>query len=266
MNKIAKRVVSATLVSLGVAAALMNYWASGIVVIVLSVLGLQEYFKMVEKKGVQIYKWFGTVIGIAIPVSTLFKFELTKNWELLFIVIALVALIVLQFARRQNHGSVIDIAVTMFGILYITWFFSFIIKIMILPQGMGLLAALLLMTKMGDIGAYVVGSKFGKTPLIPRISPNKTVEGAFGGLFFSVCGALLSWKFLNFSLLHLVLLGAFIGLIGQLGDLSESLFKRDCEVKDSSGLFPGMGGVLDIIDSLLFTAPVFYIYMVVKIL
>ena len=82
---------------------------------------------------------------------------------------------------------------------------------------------------------------------------------------FSILGAIISWRFLDFAFAQLIFVGIFIGLLGQLGDLSESLFKRDCQIKDSGNLFPGMGGALDIIDSLLFTAPVFYIYVVVKI-
>ena len=123
------------------------------------------------------------------------------------------------------------------------------------------MAALLLITKLGDIGAYLIGSSFGKHPLIPRISPKKTIEGAFGGLLFSVLGALASRIFLGFDYLHLILIGLGLGILGQLGDLSESLLKRDCGIKDSGSIFPGMGGVLDEIDSLLFAGPVFYFYL-----
>jgi phosphatidate cytidylyltransferase len=127
--------------------------------------------------------------------------------------------------------------------------------------GIGLFATVLLITKLGDIGAYLVGSRFGKTPLIPHISPKKSVEGAIGGLLFSVLGALASKPFLSFSYLHIILLGIALGIVGQFGDLSESLMKRDCQIKDSGGIFPGMGGFLDLMDSLLFTAPFFYFYM-----
>jgi phosphatidate cytidylyltransferase len=123
------------------------------------------------------------------------------------------------------------------------------------------LSTVLLITKLGDIGAYIVGMRFGKTPLIPRISPKKSVEGSIGGLLFSISGALVSKAFLHFSYLHLISMGIFLGILGQLGDLSESLIKRDCEVKDSGNIFPGLGGVLDAIDSLLFTAPAFYFYI-----
>jgi phosphatidate cytidylyltransferase len=87
------------------------------------------------------------------------------------------------------------------------------------------------------------------------------VEGVIGGLFFSVAAALACRPLLNFNYPHLALLGFCFGVLGQLGDLSESLIKRDCGVKDSGNILPGMGGVLDELDSLLFTAPVFYFYM-----
>jgi phosphatidate cytidylyltransferase len=127
--------------------------------------------------------------------------------------------------------------------------------------GVGVLVALLVIVKLGDIGAYLVGSRWGRRPLLPHISPKKTVEGSLGGLFFSALGALITKPFLPFGYEQLFLTAIGLGLLGQLGDLSESLLKRDCQIKDSGRFFPGMGGVLDQIDSLLFTAPVFYFYL-----
>mgnify|MGYP001561300301 CR=1 FL=1 len=223
--------------------------------------GLYEFFSLLEKKGIYIYKYFGMAIGVIIPLSVLFRFELTKGWELLFIFLALLSLFVLQLKRQDNSQAIVSVSTTLFGILYVAWFLSFLIKIRYLPQGQGYLAAIILMTKSSDIGAYLVGSRFGKHALIPHISPKKTVEGSMGGLLFSIIGAILSRPFLSFSYLHLVILGLALGILAELGDLSESLLKRDCQVKDSGSLFPGLGGVLDLVDSLLFTAPVFYFYM-----
>jgi phosphatidate cytidylyltransferase len=115
------------------------------------------------------------------------------------------------------------------------------------------------------MGALLVGSKIGKHPLLPRVSPNKTIEGSIGSFAFSVIAAILAKSLLppecNFSVVHVALIGLFFGGIGQLGDMSESLIKRDCNVKDSGKLLPALGGVLDAIDSLLFSAPAFYFYM-----
>jgi phosphatidate cytidylyltransferase len=232
------------------------------VVCILTALALYEFLTLIEKKGILIYKYFGLGFGILIPLSILYKFELTKTWELLFIVLALGMLFILQFARKENSGAIVGISSTLFGILYVSWFFSFVIKIRHLPNGQDLLFGLLLITKGGDIGAYVVGSRFGRHNLIPRISPKKTVEGALGGLGFSLLFGLISRIFLpNFSFPALILIGLTLGVLAQLGDLSESLIKRDCGIKDSGNIFPGLGGALDLIDSLLFTAPAFYFFM-----
>ncbi|MBU0709324.1 MAG: phosphatidate cytidylyltransferase [Candidatus Omnitrophota bacterium] len=261
-----RRVISASILILIITASLLidlrfNSYLTSLVITLFIILGLYEFFTMLENKGIKVYKYFGIAMGTAIPLSILTRFETTKNWELLFVTLALLFLFLMQFRRRQNSGVVIDIATTLFGIFYVSWLFSFLIKIRYLSGGIGLLTAILLITKLGDIGAYLVGSRFGKRPLMPRVSPKKSVEGAWGGLCFSVLGALISSAFIEFSYLHLISLGVFLGILGQLGDLSESLMKRDCQVKDSGGIFPGIGGVLDSIDSLLFTAPAFYFYM-----
>ena len=114
-----------------------------------------------------------------------------------------------------------------------------------------------------DIFAYFIGKNFGKTQLIPRISPKKTVEGLVGGIVGSIIVMVLSamtvLPFLGW--IHAVTLGLIAGLIGPLGDLIESLFKRSANVKDSGSLLPGHGGVLDRIDALLFVGPVAVIYL-----
>ncbi len=256
-----RRIISSVLLIGFVAAIIFVDWVSSLAVTVFIILGLYEFFTMSEKKGIMVYKYFGIGIGAIIPFSIMLRFELTKNWELLFILLAVFSLILMQFNRRQNSGTIAEISTTLFGVLYISWFFSFMIKIRYLEGGMGFFLAVLLIAKLGDIGAYLIGSRFGKTPLFPRISPKKSVEGAIGGLIFSIAGALISRPFLQVPLWHLALLGLVLGVLAQTGDLSESLMKRDCEIKDSGKLFPGMGGVLDVIDSLLFVAPVFYFYV-----
>lgn len=236
-----------------------------ITVALLIAVGLYEFFTLIEKKGILMYKYFGTIIGVVIPLSVYFRFELSRGWELLFLSLALVTLILLQFSRRESTNAVLGISTTIFGVIYISWFFSFMIKIKLLPHGMALAGCLLLVTKGADIGAYFVGSKWGRHSLIPRISPKKSIEGTLGGIAFGVLGALVSKSFLPdwsvFSWSNMVFLGGALSVLGLLGDLSESLIKRDCATKDSSNILPGMGGILDVIDSLLFTAPAFYFYI-----
>jgi len=256
-----KRITSALLLIAVVWATIFLDWFFNIMVIFFIITGLYEFFSMLEKKAIHAYKYFGIIMGIIIPLSIIFKFELTRKWELLFIILTLLFLITMLFKRRDHSGVVVDISTTIFGILYVSWFFSFLIKIRYFHEGIGLFTSLLVITKLGDIGAYLVGSRFGNTPLVPRISPKKSLEGALGGLFFSVLGALCCRPLLNFEYPHLVIIGLVLGFLGQLGDMAESLIKRDCHIKDSGGILPGMGGVLDVMDSLLFTAPVFYFYI-----
>lgn len=260
---LAKRITTSVLLIAIIAAAIFIDWLFNITVLFFIVVGLYEFFTMLEKKGIQIYKYVGIGIGSIIPLSVLFRFEPTRKWEFLFILLTLLFLIVMQFKRRQNSGVIVDISTTLFGILYISWLFTFLIKIRQMEGGTGLLAMVLLITKLGDIGAFLVGMRFGRTPLIPRISPKKSVEGAIGGLLFSVLAAVACGPLLNFNYTYIILMGLSLGILGQLGDLSESLMKRDCQVKDSGMIFPGLGGVLDAIDSLLFSAPAFYFFLMV---
>jgi len=229
-------------------------------------VGLLEFFSMVEKKGIFVYKYFGIIVGMLVPIIIFFQMgsEGYFTLEPFFIVIACLFIFVLQFIRRDSSQALASIAVTMFGLLYIGWFFSFFIKIKLLPGGALLVAFLILVTKMGDIGAYLIGNYTGKHSLIPRISPKKTVEGTIGGLAFSVLSAVASKSYLpSFPYGHLIILGILLGILAQVGDLAESLLKRDCDVKDSGKNLSGFGGMLDLIDSLLFTAPIFYFYVVV---
>jgi phosphatidate cytidylyltransferase len=124
---------------------------------------------------------------------------------------------------------------------------------------------LIAVTKITDVGAYFVGKLFGKHPLAPYLSPRKTIEGAIGGfcsavalsLFFCIIGRSVGW---DLSVWHAAWLGMVIGILSQVGDLAESLLKRDAAVKDSNRI-PGIGGVLDLLDSVLFTSPVVYFFI-----
>lgn len=242
-------------------------WFFCLVLTVMIAAALYEFYSLVEKKGVAIFKTSGIAIGIIVPVSIFFSFEPTKGWELLFIIAVLLTIFILQFTRKESNQAIVGVSTTIFGILYISWTFSFLMKLKMvsesyLPSGSLLVAFLLLVTKSGDIGAYFIGTYFGKHHLIPRISSKKSVEGAVGGFMFSVVFAVLSKYYLPaVPVFHLAVLGCLLGILAQVGDLSESLIKRDSQVKDSANLIPGLGGVLDLIDSILFTAPTLYFYV-----
>lgn len=227
-------------------------------------LGLYEFFKIVAKKNkVAVFKNFGIGAGMLIPFLT--YFGLLKGigiWEVAFFVVLLFLFFIIQFTRNENQYAALNIALAFFGIFYIGILFSFLLKVRLLTNGARLAAYLLLVTKSGDMGAYVIGVNFGRHKLIPRISPNKSIEGAVGGFIFSILCALLSSFYLyTISFVHIIVSGVLLGIFAQLGDLAESVIKRDYEVKDSGPFVPGLGGVFDLIDSILFTAPLFYFYL-----
>ena len=241
-------------------------WVFALLTSFLIGVSLYEFFNMVEKKGIFIYKYFGVIIGMALPVIILLQRGVAGYVDLdpFIIVLACLLAFILQFTRRDNSHSLVSISVTMMGLLYISWFFSFFVKLKYLPNGEKLVTYLVLVTKSGDVGAYIIGKTFGRHALIARISPAKTIEGTMGGFVFSIlvslaCKALLP----SFSYGHLVVLGLLLGVLSQFGDLAESLLKRDCGVKDSGRNLSGFGGVLDVIDSLIFTVPIFYFYVLV---
>ena len=241
-------------------------WVFALLTMAMIGVALIEFFGLVEKKGIFVYKYVSVAIGVLIPIIIYLQMGNEGYFALepFFIVISCLFIFVLQFIRRDTANALTSISVTVFALLYISWFFSFFIKIRFLPDGQLFLVFLVLVTKLGDVGAYVVGRAFGRHSLIPRISPNKTVEGTIGGLVFSVAGALAAKAYLpQMPYGHLLVLGILLGILALVGDLAESLIKRDCTAKDSGENISGFGGMLDIMDSLLFTAPIFYFYIVI---
>ena len=156
------------------------------------------------------------------------------------------------------------------GIIYAGWAFGRYLvlirdmKIDNMEIGVELIFLFIAIIWSGDTGAYATGRLLGRHKLIPAISPGKTIEGAMGGLFFGILGGIaIKYVFLPkvIALHHIIILGILLGIIGQIGDLGESLLKRNANMKDSGNLIPGHGGVLDRCDSMILTAPVFYYYL-----
>lgn len=267
-----KRFFSSLVMIAFTAIAVMYNWAFLVMILGLTIGGLYEFFHMIKRKGIPIYSYFGIFIGCLIPLTIYGGFELTRNLEFLFIVLAFLTILFFQFARNDNNNAIVGISTTMFGVFYVSWLFSFLVRVRcLLPgfEGIKLMSFIIIVTKAGDIGALLIGSLWGKHPLFPRVSPNKSIEGSIGSFCFSLSAAVLCKGLLPAGLIlagllplwKIALMGAFFGGMGQLGDICESLIKRDCNMKDSGKFLPGLGGVLDIIDSLLFSVPLFYLYM-----
>ena len=204
-------------------------WMLGVTVALFAAAGMLEFFNLVERKGIVVHRWAGLTVAIAIVLSTSLQFEVTRGWELFFMVAACLAVFILQLARRSSDGAIAGISTTFFGIVYVAWLLSFIVKIRLLPletpgivleDGRWLVFFLLLVVKIGDAGAYFVGSAVGRHALIPQVSPRKTVEGLIGGLVLSVATAAVVKPFVpTVSNVHLVALGLLLGAAGQIGKL-----------------------------------------------
>jgi len=156
-----------------------------------------------------------------------------------------------------------DLAVTLIGVLYVGMLFPHFVWLRYLGDGPRWMTFVIATCMASDTGAYFVGKAFGRRRLIPRVSPGKTVEGAVGNLLSGVLiGAAAKWLLLpQRGLGEIVVLAAVMSVVGQLGDLSESVMKRTFDTKESGWIFPGHGGVLDRIDSLLFPGALVYYYV-----
>lgn len=180
------------------------------------------------------------------------------------LLVTLIAIIsVPLFSRAPLEQSLRDGAMTLFGVLYLGLTLGPLSMTRLLPQGEWLIFFLLLVTWAADTGAYYVGTLYGRHRLAPLISPKKTYEGLVGGLIASIIAAYaVRWWFLpELSGLDCLVLGSLLAITGLWGDLTESVMKRSAGIKDSGGILPGHGGMLDRLDSLLFTAPAFYYYV-----
>ncbi len=243
-------------------------------VAVQTMLGLDEFYRMARSKGLEPVRWLGflgalALLGWAYRPQTPNAALLATSGLLLLLALAL---------RRGGQPRVLEsAAVSAFGVLYVGWLSAHFVLLRELPwraglayaDGSSLVLYAFLVTWSCDTGAYVVGRFFGRTRPWGTISPRKTLEGSLGGFVCAIVaaqigavtflrpeggGPLLTWP-------HALAVGALVGVCGQVGDLVESLFKRDSASDDSSALIPGHGGVLDRFDSLYFSAPIVYHYL-----
>ncbi len=179
-----------------------------------------------------------------------------------------------MFESLREDEPLRTMAYTLFGLLYVLWLYNFITKIVyVVPRsasgavtGQFYCLYLIAITKFSDMGAYLTGSAIGHHQLIPHISPKKTWEGFFGALAFALFASLALFRIMpgHLSVLnwtHATVLGLLLGFAAVIGDLAESIIKRSTGVKDSGNMLPGIGGALDLIDSLLFTAPLLFFYL-----
>lgn len=251
-----------------------------LIIVFLATTGLAEFYGLAQKRDLVCFKWCGLLGGVLLMVGTFLhctgKLGLydtpsrANDFEASFLILFVLGLCVRQFVSRSNTAGILAISTTLFGLMYVPWLLNFVQKTNFFPgigdNGKYFVLYFILVTKFSDSGAYAVGSLIGRHKMIPRISPGKTWEGFAGAIVVSTAA---SWLFVHFlghklpgmNTLHAVVLGVVLSASAVVGDLIESLFKREAGVKDSGRLFPGIGGILDLLDSLLFNAPIMYLYL-----
>jgi len=241
-------------------------WIFPALVSAAAVGALWELYRLFAHAGQPCNGRLGILLGLALVVS----FEIAGGnaavvpaLPALVLGVAVAAILtapVLTGGKPATEG----VALTLLGLLYVSWFLGHALLLRHLADGAGLVLVLVSVTWVGETAAYAVGSWLGRHKLVPAISPGKTVEGALAQLVASIVAAVVfgpGWLLPSWTMGFAAGAGAILGVVGQLGDLAESAIKRSVGVKDAGGLIPGHGGVLDRIDGLLFNVPALYYYV-----
>ncbi|MCR6657668.1 MAG: phosphatidate cytidylyltransferase [Opitutus sp.] len=269
----AKRILSTVLLWGLVSGLLIFFKTEGAVALItlISVLTLREFFKLMEGAGLPPFDKVGMALGGLITLAPYLetRFDLPATYVL---ALAVIVFSVRILGEREPHNRVEALAATLFGLVYVAYMLQFLVRIvtpqpedLIEPEGRLLLFVwLVAVAKFCDVGALLSGLAFGKHKMSPQISPKKTWEGAVGGVLISAgVGATFAYFAADYFPDHMTplvaaLIAVPIAVIAIVSDLVESVIKRRATIKDSGGIIPGIGGVFDVSDSLILTAPLGY--------
>lgn len=285
MSRLARRIVSG--VCLAAVFLLVVNWAPSFSICALlctiATIALLEFYQLLDAMTIPSFRIMGVAVSILLITGTWFTLTLQTSvlageHELIILFVIIIAVLIRQFPQKYNYQPLATMACTLFGILYVPFLFNYFTKLAftwecpswtnpIGSTGRLLVCYLIAVVKFTDIGAFVIGSRLGRHKLIPRISPSKTWEGFFGGVAFGLLASLCIYFLfdghfgvITMQIYDAILLGILLPVMGTVGDLTESMLKRAANSKDSGHLIPGMGGSLDVLDSLMFGAPTLYIY------
>lgn len=271
-----------------VTAAFASRWAWAYVALIglLTVIATVEYFRMLKAGGVKCFPRYGILLAVVYSLTLYWMlagpFSGSPEWydgAAIFAAIAGSFFLQLRYPIRGLE-ALQAVASNLLGFVYLAFLFNFAARLVFIVPGEGevpgamVLLWMIAVTKFTDMGAYIVGSMIGKHKMIPHVSPGKTWQGFGGAIFFALlagCGlyALFKDDMTGFATGlhvlggwgHVIVLSIVLALLAVAGDLAESVVKRSLNVKDSGRMLPGIGGALDLIDSLCFTAPVLYFYL-----
>ena len=231
------------------------------------VLAAWEYWRLFKKGGYS-PSLFILLLGVAGLTNCRYYFEFNYSGLVLSITILLTMTVFVFSFDRGSKTSAIDFGITLGGVLYLGWLGSYFISLRMIENGKWWLLVVLPAVWFTDLGGYFIGGWFGKRKLSKIVSPNKTIEGYFGGIAFSTIFTYLIsllWNLGGAELnsIQMLIIGLVIGIISPIGDLGESMLKRQFEVKDTSKILPGHGGILDRIDTWLWAAALGYYLIVI---
>lgn len=249
--------------------------ALGIVVFGMSLIGIKEFYSAISNAGyrpVRIIGYMSCILVLIIGLQERFKvvenlFNIARSVNnVLFMVFAVILILFMLVVFKHGKYNINDIALTMLGVFYIPFLFSFIFLTRSLHNGQFYIWLIFIGAWATDTFAYFIGKWLGKTRFLTEISPNKTVAGAVGGvigctIITVVYGIILNRYITSVPLYHYVIIGVLCGVLSQIGDWSASAIKRYVDIKDYGNIMPGHGGLLDRFDSLLFVSPVIYFYI-----
>ena len=253
-------------------------WAGGLYLLLfvdlVIVLGLREFYRIAAAKDIEANQTLGILGGIGLSLAVWGQTEQSIPGIITAVLILTASI---EIFRKKISSPLLNTSATVFGMLYVGWLTSHLILLRRLPErydsltdmaGVGAALIAMLIPWVYDTFAYFTGRAFGRHKLIPRVSAGKTVEGVIGGLVGTplVLLALRATLFPFLTAIDCVILSVIGSVASQIGDLAESLIKRDAGVKDASQIIPGHGGVLDRFDSVLFSAPVVYYYLILVVL
>jgi phosphatidate cytidylyltransferase len=235
-------------------------WLVLVVILLITAGGMLELLTLVLAGTGTWLRAVTFAVGLMLPLAA--YWEGILGLALATVAMLFIALLVHLFLYAKHETGLPSLGAVVLAQLYIPFLLSHLLVLFKLPSGRRWVFFILFVIFAGDTGAYYVGHRWGKRKLWPSISPGKTVAGAVGGLFSSLLIALIAGKLLftsrGFGVDFILVLAFALALVGQVGDLMESMLKRLSQVKDASGLLPGHGGILDRLDSLIFAFPLTY--------
>lgn len=266
-----KRILTA-FIGIPIAVYVINYgeWLFATAVLVLTLLAWHEFYTMLQNKSIKVFYSLGILINIFILGCA----WLGNSEEVVIVIFISTLLAMLKIVTSGTKFTVVDAAFSLLGISYIGMSFAHLILLRYTDSSVYLMtswgelsagAAYVWLAFVGtwasDTFAFFIGSYFGRHKLCLTISPNKTIEGALGGMLGSIIAIVILGILFKLPISHSAIMGILVGIAAPVGDLVESAIKRFAEVKDSGQILPGHGGILDRFDSILFTVPTIYYYM-----